>query len=112
MIKITEITDEAKQQFTLIGENQESISFYLEYKPSQQSWYFNLEYLNTTANGLKLVNSPNVIRNYKNVLPFGISCIVTDGTDPYFIDDFINDRVQIFLLNEAEVVQIEELFRT
>tara|TARA_R110000851_G_scaffold306239_4_gene464496 strand:- start:949 stop:1287 length:339 start_codon:yes stop_codon:yes gene_type:complete len=108
MKKITEISADSRQKLTLVGENNEQIKFTLEYKPTQQSWYFDIELDSFNVYGLKLVNSPNALRNYTNLIPFGISCIVSDGSDPYFVDDFTSGRCEIFLLTEEEVGIIEE----
>lgn len=108
MRQITEIGSEATQLLQVVGENNERIDFTLYYKPSQQSWYFDIVYLEFELRGVKMVNNPNLLRNYRNLLPFGINCIVEDGTDPYFIDDFTTGRVIVNLLTEAEVEEIEE----
>ena len=108
MKQITEIGQEASQKLTLIGENGERITLNLSYKPSQQSWYFGIEYLSFSLHGMKLVNSPNILRQYANLVPFGISCLLVDKTDPYFIDDFTSGRAVINLLNESEVALVED----
>lgn len=105
---ITEVGQEPNQKLNLIGENNERIDFVLRYKPSQQAWYFDISYESFSVNGIKVVNSPNLLRQYENIIPFGLGCSVTDGTDPYFIDDFTDGRATLALLNEADIQQIEE----
>lgn len=107
MRQITEIDSTPRQRLNLVGENNERISFTLQYRPTQQSWYFDLSYEGFEVYGVKLLNSPNVLRQWINVLPFGISCAVPDGTDPYFVDDFTSERVVVYLLNAEEVQLVE-----
>ena len=108
MKQITELTNDSKQLYTVIGENGEQIKFNLYYYATQESWYFDISYLTTTINGLKLTNFPNILRQWKNILPFGLACTVTDGFDPYYIDDFVNGRVSVFLLNSDDVTTVEQ----
>lgn len=112
MIEFTEITSEPNQNLTLIGENGENIEFNLRYMPSQESWFCSFTYEDFTINGLRVVNSPNFIRNFKNILPFGIGCTLVDKSDPYFIDDFSTGRAKLVLLTSDEVEQIEGAFFT
>lgn len=112
------ITQDARQQFTLIGEAGQSISFTLFYLSTQQQWAFNLSYGNVNINGAVLTCSPNVLRGYKNLLNFGLMCISTDGEDPWYINDFVAPapssppRISLFLLNAADVALVEEAYFT
>ena len=108
MKQITEIDSDAKQNLIIIGENNERITFNIYYSSGQQSWFFDIEYLDFFAYGLKLVTAPNVLRRFRNVIPFGIMSYTIDGAEPYFIDDFEKGRVILYLLNELEVEEIEE----
>ena len=111
MIEITNINTSSKQRLLLEGANREIITLDLEYRPTQESWYFSLQYQDFVLNNKKIVNSPNLLRQYKNILPFGLNCVVLDGTDPYFIYDFENRRCVLNLLDKDEVELIEsELF--
>lgn len=111
MKQITEITNDSSQKLNLIGEEGQEINFELFYKPTQQGWFYNLSYDNVTINGNRLITSPNILRPWKNILNFGIGINTSDNTEPFDIDDFINDRVQFYLLNSEDVETIEdELF--
>lgn len=105
---ISELTDQAKQSYTLVGENGELIDFLLTYSPVRRGWFFNLTYNDKIINGKKLSNYPNLLRNYKNILPFGLLVDVTDFEEPYRLDDFVTGRVKVYLLNENDVKSIEE----
>lgn len=105
---ITDIGNNPHTKLTLIGENNENIAMTLNYNPTQEAWYFDLQYLEFSVNNIKLVNSPNNLRQFSNKLPFGLGCFVSDGSEPYFIDDFLTGRVIINLLTESEVSLIEE----
>ena len=106
---ITSITSQPKQQFILRLENNESVIFRLYYYSSQKSWYYDIEYKDYINNGNKVVLTMNALRHLKNKLPFGISFVATSNADPFQLNDFINKKVFMILLNKEEVQEIEEI---
>jgi len=108
MRQLTEITDDPKQTFDVITEDNQNFELGLEYSDQQQGWFFSIIFGNLSINGMRLTTSPNILRQYKNILPFGISIAVDDLSEPFLIDDFITERVKAFLLTPEEVEGIEE----
>lgn len=104
---INALTADAKQKYTLIGENKERIGFYLYYMPSQQTWFFDIDDGAFIAKGLQLGLGYNILRNYKNLLTYGLMVTSSDGLDPFYINDFVSGRITIFLLNNEEKELIE-----
>lgn len=107
MKQITEITSEPKQKLEITTEAGESFEFKLEYSDQQQGWFWSLTYEDTIINGSRLVTHPNMLRSYKNILPFGISIQTDDFSEPILIDDFETERVKFYLLTADEVETIE-----
>lgn len=110
MRQITEIINSANQKLVVIGEEGQEITLELSYKPTQQAWYFNLSYENTTISGQKLLLSPNALRQWSNIFNFGLFVKSTDFLDPFDIDDFINNRVSVYLLNNKEIELVEDFY--
>ena len=108
MKQITEITSEPKQRFDIITEENQEFEFKLEYSDQQQGWFWSLTYNNLIINGARLVTAPNILRRYKNMLPFGLSIQTEDLSEPILIDDFETERVKVYLLTESEVGEIEQ----
>lgn len=104
---LNKISSAPRQQFKIIGDNGERIDFLIWYSPTQSMWMFNIAWQDFTLNGAVLTLSPNILRGYRNNIPFGIACVSDDGIDPAYIDDFETGRVQLFLLTQTEVQQIE-----
>ena len=102
------LTNDPAQQYTLIGEGGQQIPFFLRYLPRQQSWMFNISYNNFVLNGALLHLSPNILRQWRNVIPFGLAVMSADNYEPYYINDFVTKRIQLFLLDSAEVAEIEK----
>ncbi len=105
---LNKINDNAHQKFFLTGNPGQRIILVLRYLASQQMWMADIEWGEFVLNGILVTASPNMLRNYKNLIPFGLACTVVDGLDPYYIDDFDKGRASLFLLSAAEVQAIEE----
>lgn len=84
------------------------INLELKYFPAIQRWIINVTHETFTVNGINLCSSFNILRQWKNVIPFGIACLTIDTADPIFIDDFISGRASIFILNEEEIQLFED----
>lgn len=110
MRQILEISNDPKQKFTLITDDNLAFDFKLEYSDQQGGWYFSLTYGILTINRSRLVTDPNILRQYKNVLPFGIGVMSDDGTEPFLIDDLSTSRVNLYILDQSEVQSLEQDF--
>lgn len=85
---------------------------------SQQGWFLTFSHPKLISpanplgqiNNLRLVNSPNMLRAFRNIIPFGIACVTKDGYEPGFVSDFINGRVFVYILNATDVAQVEAEF--
>lgn len=111
MQQITTITNQPKQRMTLVLENNETVDFHIYYLPRQQSWFYNFTYNNLTVNCSRVTLSPNALRQYKRVIPFGLMFEAEGFVEPFDINDFNSGRVNMYVLNSDEVKQIEsEIF--
>lgn len=107
MRQITGLSASPKQEFKVQIEGGDVAVFNFYFMQSQIGWFFDITYGDFKSTGLRLVNSPNVLDAYFNILRFGLMVNVPDGAEPYFVDDFITGRVNLFVLSENEVKQIE-----
>lgn len=107
MQQITSIKSAYNQRMQLLLENNETVNFNIYFSARQQCWYYDFEYKNIICNGSKIVLSPNSIRQFKNILPFGFMFISDSYVEPFSIDDFSSGRISFFLLNKEEVQQVE-----
>jgi hypothetical protein len=104
---IDDITSDAYQVHHIVLDDGSVIDFTLRFMPAVERWSYDLTYGSMTIMGGILCNHPNFIRQFRRIVPFGISCTVTDGTEPFMIDDFISGRVKIYVLTESEVLSVE-----
>lgn len=106
---ISNLSDKAKQQFRVRIPDKDTAEFNFYFLPSQNGWYFDIKYGTFESKGLHLVNSYNVLSAYFNILRFGLSCQVIDGSEPYFVDDLATGRVVLYILTEDEVKAVEDV---
>lgn len=108
MQEITTLTTSPNQLHTLVLDNNDTADFRLYYAARMQEWFYDLSYQNFIINGAKVVLTPNSLRQFKNILPFGIAFYSDDDIEPFQITDFGYGRVKMGILNAEEVKQIEE----
>jgi len=107
MTQIDNLTDFADQQTILILDDGTTVSFDVTFNAAAERWVSNVSYAGKTVNGIGLCAHPNILRQWKNIFPFGISCVTADQTDPFDINDFVSERVKMYLLNAEDVLQVE-----
>lgn len=105
---ITSLTNHPNQLHQLVLENRESADFRLYYLGRQMSWYYDITYKYLTINCQKVVLTPNSLRQFKHVIPFGIAFFSDGDVEPFRQDDFTSGRIKMGVLNKEEVQQIEQ----
>jgi hypothetical protein len=82
----------------------------LYYSESQQGWFINnLVYQDFVLNGFRLVVSPNMLNQYKNLIPFGLGCFTTLLREPTLIQDFTSGNFNLYILSSSEVTAYNNL---
>lgn len=105
---ITNLTEYPNQLHTLVLENNKSADIRLFYCGRMQSWFIDLTFEDIQINGLKIVLSPNLLRQFRKLIPFGLAIYTnTDFVEPFEIEAFSSGRVKISILNSDEVNEIE-----
>ncbi len=108
MYLVKEITSDAKQKHTLVLFNGESLVLTLEYKPMQQSWFADWEYDGFSVRGTRISSHPNLLRQFRNLIPFGLACYTDKNAEPLLQEDFSSGRSKLYILDDDEVESVEE----
>lgn len=108
MQEITTLTSHPNQRHQLVLENRESADFRLYFLARQRSWYYDITYNDITINCNKVVLTPNSLRQFKHILPFGLAFYTDGNVEPFKVDDFSSGRIKMGVLNADEVKQIEQ----
>ncbi len=109
MRQITSLTDDASQILTLVLEDGTRVNMTIQYVPNQEGWFYSLTYGAFIVNNRRLVNSPNMLRQFRNIIPFGLACTVLDGYEPVYQNDFTSARVSLYTLTTQDVLDVEDL---
>ena len=77
------------------------------YRAGSQRWTINIQHPSLTLNGVNVCVGPNILRQWRNLIPFGIAVTSSTGLDPINATDLEDGTVSIFMLDAAEVDQVE-----
>jgi hypothetical protein len=105
--QINEITNEPRQQHLLPIDGGVFATLTLEFRPDLYAWFFALQWGDFATANEQMVACPNVLRQYSQILPFGIFCDTTTLQDPMTQDAFTQGAAVLYLLDAAEVVEME-----
>jgi hypothetical protein len=107
MKRIENIGSEANQKTTIALDDGSILTLNLRYLPAVQRWMMDVTHEDIILLGLNLCLHPNIIRPWRNTARFGIACVASDGVDPISVQDFLSERVSLYVLNAEEVRSVE-----
>lgn len=112
MYLIQQITDDPFQQQTLILPDGSSLSLTISFIPMQYGWFItSLAYQTFVLQGLRICNSPNMLYQFQNQIPFGLACFSTQNREPSQQEDFSSGASLLYILSAAEVAEYTELIQ-
>jgi len=106
---INSFDDSPNQSQRFVLDDGTIIDFSIRFVANQRGWFYSFTYGAFTVNNRRLICSPNMIRQFQNILPFGFGCTTTDGQEPVFKDDFKTERAKFYLLDANDVQSVENL---
>lgn len=112
MYQLNNIGNEPKQKLTFMLEDNTRLEITLEYRANQFGWFIGFTYGETNYQNIRLTTSYNILRAYRNWLPFGLRCDTVDMGEPIGIDDFITGYANVYLLTRDDVQAIEGNYYT
>ena len=104
---VTGLTAEPKQRIRIALEDRSKIDLHLEYVPQQLGWFYSLTHGDFALDGARLVSSPNILRQYRGILPFGLAVIAKEQGEPLRQSDLADGTVSIHLLEGADLPAVE-----
>lgn len=107
MYRITQLDNNPKQKIRMLLENGNEVLFHFEYKSNQQGWFFGFTYGDVNYQNIRLTTSYNILRAYRNWLPFGLRCDTVDSFEPMDINDFISGYATVYMLTPEDITAIE-----
>lgn len=101
------LTDQPKQTTTIVLADGSRATLALEYRPNQLCWVYGLTWGEIEILGCQLVASPNIVRQFRTRLPFGIAVITAGNIDPTDQEAFVNGSCSVYLLDADDVADVE-----
>ena len=106
MLKIQQITNDAKQKHTITLTDGTSFQMQMAFIEQQNGWFIvDLTYGDFNLKNFRIFNSPDMLYQYRNKIPFGIACVSKADREPMFQNDFSTENSVLYVLTEAEVTQ-------
>jgi len=104
MYQIQNITNAPKQKQTLVLPDGKQIVLNIYFSSLQLGWFIHsITYGSFVLNGARIVNSPNMLHQFRNKIPFGLACFSTGNREPSLIDDFLSGASKLYILDEDEI---------
>lgn len=113
MVLIDNLSDAADQVTNLQLYDGSIATLELIYLGTIQRWMFNIshpDFPGGSLNGQILCVHPNILRQWKKILPFGLAIISASGGDPVGIEDFASGQITLYVLDATDVQAVEETF--
>ena len=114
MIQILGIDNTVRQQF-IQSFAETDFTLRLQYSYAALRWNVSINWQDKLIfNGFKLIHGNLLLKQYKNILPFDLLCITSDGQPPYSIESFtignaVGENYGLFILNQEEANQYEQI---
>lgn len=109
MNQILQITSSPKQKQILILVDGSPMGLDMYFCPMQLCWFIReLTYRDFAINGLKITNSPNMLHQFKNQIPFGLACFTKGNREPSLQEDFSSQNSRLFILTAEDCATYEE----
>ena len=114
MNKITTLSDDSDQTMGFLLADGSQVQFTFHYKLTVQRWFVDVSYKTFKAQNIGLSTHPNLLRVWRNTLPFGLLVWTADSTDPFMLEDFVSGRVMLYVLDSTnggtDVADIERQY--
>lgn len=107
MTLVDNLTAFSDQTSDLILEDGTVANVRFKFDGATERWRLDVTYGTHILNGIGLCCFPNILRQWRKVIPFGLACVAAGQVDPFRSVDFSTGRVKMYLLNATDVAAVE-----
>lgn len=108
MTLIDNITSQSNQVTQVVLADGSIMTLTLIFTAAIQRWTFHVQHPKLVLSGLNLCLHPNILREWRNLIPFGLACNTITGVDPIDVEAFSSGRAQLYALSAADVQLVEQ----
>lgn len=104
MLRIQQITQDPLQKQSVALNDGTLVNLTLYYMPLQFGWFIReLSWETFITHNIRVTNSPNILHQFRNQIPFGLACFTTAQREPTQQEDFSSQAANLYILTEDEV---------
>ena len=113
MLRINQITSYPNQSQNVVLPDGTFFSIQIEFVPMQLGWFItNFAYQTFTLSGLRICVLPDLLYQFKNLVPFGLACATNEKREPTQQQDFASNAFQLYVVTQQEVEQYSTFLST
>lgn len=109
MYLISALNDRPKQTFKAVIDGYDTATITIEFKPEQFGWFMSIVWGTFELYNERVATSDNILRQFKNIIPFGILIEGVNAIDPLTIDSWLTDN-KFYMLDQADIEEVEALY--
>lgn len=109
MYLISVLNDRPKQTFKAVIDGYDTATITLEFKPEQLGWFMSIVWGTFELYNERVATSPNLLRQFSNIIPFGILIDGVNAIDPLKIDSWVTDN-NFYILDKSDLDEVEALY--
>lgn len=110
MFAVSNLSDAAFQQAVIQMPDGTTGTLNIYFRASTPRWFFDFthaQFPTGAVQGQGLTACPNLLRQWQNLLSFGMACATLDNQDPVSSEDFVNGYATLFILDSTDVLTVE-----
>lgn len=119
MNALSGLSTEGAQKLAAVLDDGSRVTVWIYFRPQQDGWFIDVVWPGAIGNpvpfscyGRRLVAHPNILRQYADVLPFGLGCFTDEGLDPSTQGAFVDGGAHLVLLDAEDVANVELTYFT
>ena len=111
MVQITELTGDYRQRHIIPIEGSDTRAFLtLEFKTNLNCWFYSITWGEFSIKNHQIVTGANILRQYKNRVPFGIMVATNNVLDPLTLECWVDGTAELYVLNTEDTAYVEEYY--
>lgn len=114
MFQIQNLTTDPKQKQNIVLPDGTQIILEIAFVPMQLGWFIReLTHVDFSISGIRICNSPDILYQYRNQIPFGLACFSPiTKREPTQQEDFVSESSTLYILTQEEVAEYTNLLNT
>jgi len=106
---LTGFTSDPRQRLTFSTADGDPVTFTFVFSRQQKGWFYDVEFGEFSANGMRLALHRNALTAHRHLIPFGLTVLSNQKFEPQTIDALSNGSVSLYLLNADDLDEVQAI---